>query len=47
MTPIPLLDGTFATPSYDSLAYDFQATGEYVAATDPTDGFEIQSCTSM
>ncbi|GIJ23944.1 nidogen-like domain-containing protein [Micromonospora lutea] len=28
--------------TFDSLAYDFQATGDYVAVTDPVDGFEIQ-----
>lgn len=28
--------------TFDSLSYDYQAAGDYVAATDPTDGFEIQ-----
>lgn len=28
--------------TFDSLSYDFQAAGDYVAATDPTGGFEIQ-----
>ncbi|GAB1818594.1 hypothetical protein HerbRD11066_17580 [Herbidospora sp. RD11066] len=45
-TGSPASAGSFGDPhlfTFDGVAYDFQATGDYVVAEDVTDGFQIQA----